>query len=228
MLYSIETVRPGSSGYSEPVCGNVAEEYFAMKRFDPRSIFAACAVATTIAGVCCGISSPASAVPYNPITWDVSGTFDDGGTFSGAFTLNVYGYLASGSITTTLGTTLPGTTYNVVAVPHGGIIPGTPPADGIDLYVGYGEILQIVFTKSLETLGTDLIVVGLNGPSFECYSFSCPPGGADGVTTRYIATGSAVATPLPSTWTMMLAGLGGLGFFAYRATKNRRPAVAAA
>ncbi len=33
-------------------------------------------------------------------------------------------------------------------------------------------------------------------------------------------------TPLPSTWTMMLAGFAGLGFFAYRGTKNRFTAVA--
>lgn len=35
------------------------------------------------------------------------------------------------------------------------------------------------------------------------------------------------ATPLPS-WTMLIAGFLGLGFFAYRGTKNRAAATAAA
>jgi len=33
-------------------------------------------------------------------------------------------------------------------------------------------------------------------------------------------------TPLPPTWTMLLGGFAGLGFFAYRGTKNRSAAVA--
>jgi HpiC1 cyclase len=39
---------------------------------------------------------------------------------------------------------------------------------------------------------------------------------------------SLTATPLPSTWTMLIAGFVGLGFFAYRATKKGSAAVAAA
>jgi hypothetical protein len=35
------------------------------------------------------------------------------------------------------------------------------------------------------------------------------------------------ATPLPSTWTMLIAGFIGLGFFAYRGTKKNIPAIAA-
>ena len=35
-------------------------------------------------------------------------------------------------------------------------------------------------------------------------------------------------TPLPSTWTMLIAGFVGLGFFAYRGSKNRSAATAAA
>jgi hypothetical protein len=36
------------------------------------------------------------------------------------------------------------------------------------------------------------------------------------------------ATPLPSTWTMLIAGFVGLGFFAYRGTKKNAAAIAAA
>jgi hypothetical protein len=35
-------------------------------------------------------------------------------------------------------------------------------------------------------------------------------------------------TPLPSTWTMLIAGFVALGFFAYRGSKNKTAAVAAA
>jgi hypothetical protein len=39
---------------------------------------------------------------------------------------------------------------------------------------------------------------------------------------------SLTAAPLPSTWTMLTAGFIGLGFFAYRGSKNRPVALAAA
>jgi hypothetical protein len=40
-------------------------------------------------------------------------------------------------------------------------------------------------------------------------------------------TGAIQATPLPSTWTMLIAGFVGLGFFAYRGTKKSAAALAA-
>ena len=194
---------------------------------NPKAFFTAGAVVTAIAGFCCA-NAPASANTYNPITWDVSGTFDDGGTFSGSFSLNVYGYLTQADITTTGGSTLPGTTYNISTIgTYSNIILTTPPADGIDLLVGYNQVLQIVFQNSLEIPGTDSIVVGVGGPSFECNSISCPPGGTDGVDTRYIASGVAT-TPLPSTWTMLIAGCVGLGFFVYRGSRKNTAELAAA
>ena len=39
---------------------------------------------------------------------------------------------------------------------------------------------------------------------------------------------TAAATPLPSTWLMLLSGFVGLGFFAYRGTMKRTAAIAAA
>ena len=59
----------------------------------------------------CGTTYPANATPYNPITWTVTGDFDDGTTFSGTFSLNGYGYLtAPTSIMTNTGF-LPAETY---------------------------------------------------------------------------------------------------------------------
>jgi hypothetical protein len=65
---------------------------------------------------------------------------------------------------------------------------------------------------------------------------SMPPFGASGGGTysgyNYITeddvtiTITISQTPLPVTWTMLIAGFAGLGFFAYRGTKNRSAAVA--
>ena len=40
-------------------------------------------------------------------------------------------------------------------------------------------------------------------------------------------TVSLATTPLPSTWTMLIAGFAGLGFFVYRGTKKKCAAIAA-
>lgn len=45
----------------------------------------------------------------------------------------------------------------------------------------------------------------------------------------YFGIGGTVnATPLPSTWTMLIAGFAGLGFFAYRGSKKNAAAITAA
>ena len=67
----------------------------------------------------------------------------------GSFSLNAYGYLTQANITTTGGLTLPGTTYNLSTIgTYSNIIPTAPPADGIDLFVGYNQVLQILFQNS--------------------------------------------------------------------------------
>jgi hypothetical protein len=45
---------------------------------------------------------------------------------------------------------------------------------------------------------------------------------------RYDAGTFAATTPLPSTWTMLIAGFVGLGFVAYRGKKKGSAAIAAA
>jgi hypothetical protein len=46
--------------------------------------------------------------------------------------------------------------------------------------------------------------------------------------TDYLADQTAlIGTPLPATWTMLIAGFAGLGFFAYRGSRNGSVAVAA-
>jgi hypothetical protein len=47
-------------------------------------------------------------------------------------------------------------------------------------------------------------------------------------TGSFTVTQGSLATPLPSTWVMLFAGLVGLGFFAFRGTKTGTAALAAA
>jgi hypothetical protein len=65
------------------------------------------------------LSGNASATPL-PATFTVTGIFDDGGTLSGTFGLNVYGYIdaAAVNLTATAGTTL--TTTEVYTIPPDG------------------------------------------------------------------------------------------------------------
>jgi hypothetical protein len=46
---------------------------------------------------------------------------------------------------------------------------------------------------------------------------------AEGFSFDYAAAGGVSATPLPATWTMMLIGLAGFGFVAYR--RKSKPAL---
>ncbi len=195
-----------------------------MKRVDPRSIFAACAMATTIFGVCCGISSPASA-----LVWTLTGTFDDEGTVSGSFSWTVYNYLDStgGSllITTTPGETLSGTTYSIPpSNPSGGSPPGP---NGFIITNNYDQVLSIEFQNPLTTPGVDPIVVGAY--SYECFSYGCPPGGTDFFDTRYFTGGYAVAaTPLPAALPLFAGGLGAVGLLGWRRKRKNGAAIAAA
>jgi hypothetical protein len=72
---------------------------------------------------------------------------------------------------------------------------------------------------------TDGLTAGLWGNSPGSYGLFI---GNYNVYTNNTGPVSVTATPLPSTWTMLIAGFVGLGFFAYRGTKNRSASLAAA
>ncbi len=85
-------------------------------------------------------------------------------------------------------------------------------------------------------VGTPNLTIGINGWAYGLgsgvwYSQTgfgdtlTISGGADSVTITPL---SDTAAPLPSTWTMLIAGFAGLGFFAYRGTKKNSAAIAAA
>lgn len=69
----------------------------------------------------------------------------------------------------------------------------------------------------------------------DAYGFADPPGwyndntGSFTVSVVNDASGIGVSpTPLPSTWTMLIAGLVGIGFFAHRGSRKNATALAAA
>jgi PEP-CTERM motif len=142
------------------------------------------------------------------VLWTVNGTFNDTGTLSGTFDIDVYGFLNGYNLMTTAGTSLPGFDYT--------------PADSffsngtfyVDAQPGYQQDLHLAFLDDLSVAtGDDPIVGGDPGPSWECVnSWSCyVPSGGD---TRYIASGFASAgdpVPEPSSLPVLLAGLGLIG-----------------
>ncbi len=72
-------------------------------------------------------------------------------------------------------------------------------------------------------------------PFYTTCSYGLQPGNVGlvdwvigGTTSQVAGTWVTTETPLPSTWTMMLIGIAGLGFFAYRGTKKNTAALAAA
>jgi len=91
----------------------------------------------------------------------------------------------------------------------------------------------LVFQNSLLYPGIDPLVGGLSG-TYECIaSYSCDAlvGGAGAGPTRYILASNAefAAAPLPSTWSMLIAGFVGLvGFVAFGGKKRNASALASA
>jgi hypothetical protein len=78
-----------------------------------------------------------------------------------------------------------------------------------------------IFAPTGQTLGLGTSTAWLSAVNGAGYLFASL--GFDGVCTNCVAEGSlsiTAATPLPSTWGMMLLGLGVLGFMGYRRKRN--------
>jgi hypothetical protein len=61
----------------------------------------------------------------------------------------------------------------------------------------------------------------INGEQTIAAQFASPSLLIDDYNGQYVpANWSLTETPLPSTWTMLIAGFAGFGFFAYRGTKK--------
>jgi hypothetical protein len=106
---------------------------------------------------------------------------------------------------------------------YGGRTSGGP--DTLDVY--FGGMLLSVDTDSigLWTLYSFNIVAT---STTEALIFSSVVTGGDPSYGNEITNVSLTATPLPSTWIMLIAGFASLGFFAYRGSKNGSRALTAA
>lgn len=171
--------------------------------------------------------------------WIVNATFDDGGTLTGSFDIDIYGYVeysgvagstfdlktSGGSLTPFEYTpdtayhasgTIPGPDYNTYVAPY-----------FLDFQPGYAQALHLVFQSPLTVpIGHNVLLGGYQGPSYECQnSYSCYVPQGD---IRYIASGFAretgVAVPEPAAWALMLTGFAGMGVMLRR---SRRQTVVA-
>jgi len=198
-----------------------------------RSILLAAALAISSASF---VTQPAKA----SVVWTLNDVpLTDGGTLSGTFTINGYGFLTTWDLTTTVGSTLSGAPYGPLNFNAGyeaasGTSPNGAPLNSVDVSdktVGFlpsnaapydGELF-IRFQNSLSGSGVDPIAFG-----YECSGYSCSPQTAGGPTgeIRYIGIGSdsfAVSgVPEPSTWAMMILGFVGVGLLAYRRKSQPR------
>jgi len=174
-----------------------------------------------------------TALPANAsiIDWTLVGvTFVDGGTAGGTFsTDSTTGHVTAFDIITTAGTTLPGQVYDSTTsflLANNFNSPNSFITYLNDLSAAV--YLNLEFVNPLTSSGVDSLVTGYaydNSTGYTFGSWECR-----GCTNlRTVTAGEAVsATPLPSTWTMLIVGFLGLGFFAYRGTRNRSAAIAAA
>jgi hypothetical protein len=159
------------------------------------------------------------AVPANAaiINWTLSGvTFDDGGKAVGTFsTDSSTGNVSTFDITTTAGTSLGGSIYDVATsflycdhcfFTYNSFVIATNDS----LLSPY---LEMAFANPLISQGVvDAFL--LTGDSWECND--CAP-------KRYVVSGFAVsAVPEPSTWAMLILGFAGLGFMGYRQNRSSK------
>lgn len=156
------------------------------------------------------------------VTWLVSGLFDDGGTLSGFFNINVYGYLEGYDLTTTTGGAVSGFEYTPLNSYFSNDV------FYVDAQPGYAGDLHLQFTTPLTThSANNPIIGGEDGPSYECVqSYSCYVN--QGGTTRYLTSGfaSSGAVPEPGVWLLMLGGFGGVGALLRHARRKPQPVAA--
>lgn len=154
------------------------------------------------------LAAGGSAANALPLTFELEdATFSDGGTMSGEFTLDVYGFLTQPTkITTTAGTNLGGFTYQ----------PPETSANGlsvVDFFSStYNRDLHIVFDNPLIDGGYDAIDPNL---SYECDGFTCPSDD-----TRYFTGGAAVAASEPAGLALLSVGFFGFAWFGWRRRVN--------
>jgi hypothetical protein len=179
-----------------------------------------------LSSTCANANTVTESFAPDEIIYTLDVGLSDGGVLKGTITVFNFGPGGSNGIggwdLMTTGGNQPSEIYTSVNPPVSAhaIGPYYQPT-GWDFFAGtYKDELQLSFAGNLIT-GAGVYLLG-GGASFECYdSFSCPNGSAPDFEVRFV-------TPLPATWTMLIAGFVGLGFFAYPGATNKGLAAIAA
>ena len=149
------------------------------------------------------------------INWAVSdGVFDDGGTFSGTFSIDSStDTVTQWDLTTTTGTNFDGITYPGGIQSSATFSGTTAEFDDLVAVVPLGVIQNLVFTDLPDTGGTVADLTGFEGLIF------CLPiagGGCNVVDSRAIVSGAAASVTEPASLALFAPALLGLGFLMSR------------
>ena len=158
----------------------------------------------------------------SPLTANVSqidiGISDDGG-IPNAVTISLWTDVGD-TRTTQLGS------WNFTNLPAFGVATDSPMTisgiTGVQLVAGGSYFLFASTSSDTASEAWNFNTVGTTG---EVQSSCC--GDLNGTLGAFDIL-SVTPTPLPSTWTMLIAGFLGLGFFAYRGSKKNAAALSAA
>ena len=110
---------------------------------------------------------------------------------------------------------------------------GLPAADYTKtVNVSIGNQLNVPFTfsgsSSKNSMDYTLITLAFHTNGLTMLEFTSHDLAGPNSAYGPVIGGVMISNPLPSTWLLLLSGFVGLGFFAYRGTKKRSAAIAAA
>jgi hypothetical protein len=173
-------------------------------------------------------------------SYDFSYTFLDNGQ-AGGCGASCNNYEITGSLTGTATGATPGSPIDVTSVSNVELLDASSNVvysslgTNVYSYTGNGTTAQSDASYfplggayvSLD--GSAMNILLANGSAFNEYFYVIPwTNGNGGPGSVVIGEQFVNATPLPSTWTMLIAGFAGLGFFACRGSKKNGAAVVAA
>jgi hypothetical protein len=136
-------------------------------------------------------------------------TFDDGATATGSFTTNVYDIVDGVSIVTTSTPAAAG--YNYAAPWNVNQTANSVSFNDPPSYQGYFTLTTL---NAINSSGVNPLLTG--GASAECPLGCTAP---RSVVSGYISTSAIAAAPEPAAWSLMLLGVGVVGFGLRRARK---------